>query len=259
MIEEQPGVAACAVVPMEILRAEPCAVLAMRGAADRAEPRSSRRMRGWRNSSECADGGAVAEPDLPRTSTGKVRRKAVAAWLGRSAGPQWFAFGPACEQAHLSDWLFSLIATITGEVPSGSGDAMRLAEDVHLDSLGRVQLAAAIEEKLGLPPESGWLEQVQTLGQLRRLVAAGAGASPSRAHGPVPATSPAVDVSSLGRAWWRRCIGDFRSRCSAAVAMEPGALDDSRPRGRRARSPALFYPPGPGASRSDGYASRSSN
>ena len=70
-----------------------------------------------------------------------------------------------------SDWLLALVAEITGETPPGSGDELRLAEDLHLDSLGRVQLAAAIEEKLGMPPESGLLEQVQTLGQLRRLVA----------------------------------------------------------------------------------------
>ena len=50
---------------------------------------------------------------------------------------------------------------------------MRLSDDLHLDSLGRVQLAAAIEEKLGLPPESGLVEQAQTVGQLRRLIASG--------------------------------------------------------------------------------------
>jgi long-chain acyl-CoA synthetase len=53
----------------------------------------------------------------------------------------------------------ALIAQITGESPSGAGDELRLGEDLHLDSLGRVQLAAAIEEKMGLAPESGLLEE----------------------------------------------------------------------------------------------------
>jgi len=71
-----------------------------------------------------------------------------------------------------ADWLLTLIAQITGEAPEGSGDELRLAEDLHLDSLGRAQLAAAIAERLNLVPESGLLEQVATLGELRRLLAA---------------------------------------------------------------------------------------
>jgi long-chain acyl-CoA synthetase len=112
------------------------------------------------------------EPDLPRTSTGKVRRKAVASWLAENQSTR-NGSREAQPASAPSDWLLSLIAQITGETPSGIGDDLRLAEDLHLDSLGRVQLAAAIEEKLGMPPESGFLEQVQTLGQLRHLVASG--------------------------------------------------------------------------------------
>src|SRR5579863_991372 len=174
VIEEQPGVAACAVVPVETPSGpEPCAVLAMRGPSDAApsaiEHANARlaefqRVRRWV---------LWPEPDLPRTSTGKVRRKAVASWLAENQATRNGAHGDQPAPGASSDWLLSLIAMITGETTSGSSDAMRLAEDLHLDSLGRVQLAAAIEERLGMPPESGFLEQVQTLGQLRRMVAAG--------------------------------------------------------------------------------------
>jgi long-chain acyl-CoA synthetase len=173
-IEEQPGVAACAVVAIETPSGpEPFAVLAMRGAADRAasaiEAANARladfqRVRRWT---------LWPEPDLPRTSTGKVRRKAVAEWLSNwrstevGSRPPTGAFYPS------SDWLLALVMQISGETPPGSGDGLRLAEDLHLDSLGRVQLAAAIEQKLGMPPESGLLEQVETLGDLRKLVATG--------------------------------------------------------------------------------------
>ena len=51
------------------------------------------------------------------------------------------------------------------------GDELRLTEDLHLDSLGRVQLAAAIEERLGIVPEDGMWDHVQTLGDLRRFSA----------------------------------------------------------------------------------------
>lgn len=170
-IEEQPGVAACAVVAVETPSGpEPCAVLAMRGPAEQAAQAVERanaklaefqRVRRWV---------LWPEPDLPRTSTGKVRRKSVAAWMDgvRAAAegkrPAAEAFAPS------SDWLLALIAQITGETPHGVGDELLLSEDLHLDSLGRVQLAAAIEQKLGMPPESGALEDVRTLGDLRALV-----------------------------------------------------------------------------------------
>jgi long-chain acyl-CoA synthetase len=64
-----------------------------------------------------------------------------------------------------------LIAQITGETPVGVGDELRLSEDLQLDSLGRVQLAAALEERLGTVPQGGLLERAETLGELRALVA----------------------------------------------------------------------------------------
>ena len=60
---------------------------------------------------------------------------------------------------------------ISGEAHPGVGDELHLTEDLHLDSLGRVQLAAAIEDRLGFVAEDGMLDGVQTLGELRRLVA----------------------------------------------------------------------------------------
>jgi long-chain acyl-CoA synthetase len=142
------------------------------------------------------------EPDLPRTSTGKVRRKPVAAWLARiqaaaattsntAPGEPEGAFGPS------SDWLLALIAQITSEAHPGVGDELRLTEDLHLDSLGRVQLSAAIEERLGIVEGNGLLEDVHTLGELRHLVAGaagevGEGLSPALEEPAKPSGSPAA-------------------------------------------------------------------
>ena len=181
-IEVQPGVAACAVVPMETAEgSEPCAVIAMRGSGDRAaqaiESANARladfqRLRRWV---------LWPEPDLPRTSTGKVRRKAVAEWLrnaqsastqnGATKSASNGAFAAAGAFAAKGDWLLSLIAQITGESHAGIGDELRLTEDLHLDSLGRVQLAAAIEDRLGIVTEDGMLNGAETLGDLRRMIA----------------------------------------------------------------------------------------
>jgi len=178
-IEQEPDVQACAVVAMETAAGpEPCAVLAMRGHGEQAAASAIenanrklaefQRLRHWM---------LWPEPDLPRTSTGKVRRKTVAAWLAQIqaasavSGAGDDAKARASAIAASSDWLLALIAGITGETPSGTGDELRLTEDLQLDSLGRVQLAAALEERLGVAPESGLLERAETLGELRKLVA----------------------------------------------------------------------------------------
>jgi long-chain acyl-CoA synthetase len=169
-VEQEPGVAACAVVPMETAAGtEPCAVLACYGAGEQAaaaiEGANARlaefqKLRRWV---------LWPEPDLPRGSSGKVRRKEVEAWLASiQAAAQ--AGGTSAFTAS-TDWLLTLIAQIAGEAPTGIGDELRLTEDLHLDSLGRVQLAAALEERLGLAAGNGLLEQVQTLGELRGLLA----------------------------------------------------------------------------------------
>jgi long-chain acyl-CoA synthetase len=180
-IEEQPEVAACAVVGMETPAGpEPCAVLACRGSGDGAAGAIARANAKLADFQRISRWVLWPEPDLPRTSTGKVRRKPVAAWLKQiqaaatatsnsEPGTAEGSFGPS------SDWLVALIAQITGERNFGVGDELRLNEDLHLDSLGRVQLSAAIEERLGIVEASGLLEEVQTLGELRRLVGEGLG------------------------------------------------------------------------------------
>jgi long-chain acyl-CoA synthetase len=178
-IEAQPEIAACAVVAMETPNGpEPCAVLACRGSGCNAEAAIERANAKLAEFQRISRWVLWPEPDLPRTSTGKVRRKPVAAWLAQiqaSAAPGNGApraveggFGPS------SDWLLALIGQITGETHPGVGDELRLTEDLHLDSLGRVQLSAAIEDRLGIVEGNGLLESVHTLGELRGLVA-GAG------------------------------------------------------------------------------------
>lgn len=198
VIEEQPGIAACAVVAMETPSGpEPCAVLATRGSGEHApraiETANARlaefqRIRRWV---------LYPEPDLPRTSTGKVKRKEVAAWLRRiqRAGESGHdrAFGAQ------SDWLLALIAQISGETPAGVGDELRLTEDLHLDSLGRVQLAAAIEQRLGVVSGSGLLEEVQTLGDLRKLIAGETAAGTASAEPSLQARVTAAPAGPEGR------------------------------------------------------------
>src|SRR6185312_536752 len=173
-VENEPGVTGCAVVPVETSAGpEPCAVLAIRGSKEqamRAIDNANRklaefqRIRRWM---------LWPEPDLPRTSTGKVRRKPVEEWAGRAqkeGAEAARSTAAGVEGAASGDWLLRLIQEISGEAPPGGDDSLRLSEDFHLDSLGRVQLGAALEERTGGIPGGGMLEGAETLGDLRKLV-----------------------------------------------------------------------------------------
>jgi long-chain acyl-CoA synthetase len=234
VLENQPGIAACAVVPLETPAGpEPCAVLATRGdgahiaaAVEHANARLAdfQHIRRWV---------LYPEPDLPRTSTGKVKRKEVAAWLNRMqrAGADGASTGAFDAQ---SDWLLALIAQISGETPPGIGDELRLEEDLHLDSLARVQLAAAIEQRLGVVSGSGLLEEARTLGDLRKRIA-GQAAGPESA-GPPVAPDTAEPEASEAATPARSAFAGSRPQ---AVAEEESTTAQRQP---VARAQALAAP-----------------
>jgi long-chain acyl-CoA synthetase len=80
------------------------------------------------------------DPDFPRTSSGKILRREVAAGTAPRV-------------------LTDILEKIKGKVPD--------SEDLQLDSLGRVELQAAIESQFGVEID---VSQANTLGQLRGLL-----------------------------------------------------------------------------------------
>jgi long-chain acyl-CoA synthetase len=166
----QPGVRGAAVVACEMAGgAEPVAVVLFSGkeeelqsavaAANRmlAEYQQIRRVLRW------------PEIDFPYTSTGKLVRRQVARWAcERLAGGR--QSGAAADR----DALLAMIAEVTSEaIPhadSGEIDRMRLSEDLHLDSLGRVQLQSALEQRFGLELEDDAVANLEAVGDLRALI-----------------------------------------------------------------------------------------
>jgi len=200
-LEEQPEIAASAVVPVETAAgSEACAVLVVRGsereagqAIDRANARLAdfQRVRRWL---------VWPEPDLPRTSTGKVRRKAVAEWVAsRSSGTANLPNDQSSKfrSSGGADWLYTLVSEIASEYPEG-GDDLRLSEDFHLDSLGRVQLGAALEERMTDAPKEGSVDEARTLGDLRRIVAAARVRETAVEHPGSSATNSREEESGTG-------------------------------------------------------------
>ena len=173
-VEQEPSVRGCAVVPVETANGpEPFAVLAVRGSSDQASTAVEHANERLAEFQRLLRWTVWPEPDLPRTSTGKIRRKAVAAWVAKTqAGLNGNGNGNGSHAgaATNGDWLAGVLSEVAGEMPADVNDDLRLSEDLHLDSLGRVQLGAALEERLGDLPGDGTIDRVQTLGELRELL-----------------------------------------------------------------------------------------
>ena len=107
----------------------------------------------------------VRWPDaaLPYTSTGKLIRRQVQAWACAAVRGHGAVAKP-------KEMLLEMVAEVTGETPRETGDGARLNEDLHLDSLGRVQLQSLLESRLGVEVSDDAIGQIETLGQLRGMI-----------------------------------------------------------------------------------------
>jgi long-chain acyl-CoA synthetase len=160
-LNAQPGVQASAVVPLlTTAGTEPVAVLLFRGSQEQAHEAVVAANRQLAEFQQIRQWRLWPELDLPRTSTGKVRRPKVTEWVNAQRAE---TSGGAA-----ADPLLALILSISHATAGTSGDDVRLSEDLGLDSLGRVQLQSELEQRLGLTLDDDTLERVVTLGNLRR-------------------------------------------------------------------------------------------
>jgi long-chain acyl-CoA synthetase len=112
------------------------------------------------------------EADFPRTPTSKVRKPVVKeVALARTAET------PGAAPASTRDSsLVELIASISGDrsMMTRAPDAKaNLSADLKLDSLGRVQLLGALEDRYQIELDEAALTQETTLGDLERLIHGG--------------------------------------------------------------------------------------
>jgi long-chain acyl-CoA synthetase len=165
------------------------------------------------------------ELQFPYTSTGKLIRRQVAQWACNTlAGRHDSGVSAAGEDA-----LLSLIVEVTGEpVPTTvDPNLLRLSEDLHLDSLGRVQLQSALELRFGLELEDDATASIETLADLRALVA-------HQLHGPdrlqpgISAELPAIG-SELATSAPQPAAGKRGASGKSTVSSQPAAEQHSYP------------------------------
>ena len=165
------------------------------------------------------------ELEFPYTSTGKLLRRKVTEWAcgaltGRGQG--------AGNGAAAGDAVLALIAEVTGEpVPAAAdANALRLSEDLHLDSLGRVQLQSALEQRFSVELEDDAAAGVTTVGELRGLIgrqlveSGGIGRGDGKGKGKGEMRG---SLHSGGDAASGRDDASLRGRDGAAVAGREGA------------------------------------
>jgi long-chain acyl-CoA synthetase len=103
--------------------------------------------------------------DFPRTSTGKIQRGKVAQWvLAHIANEREAASGEP------GDPLVELISHIARTTATHASDDARLDEDLHLDSLGRVQLQSELEQRFGIALDDATMASIGTIGELRQQI-----------------------------------------------------------------------------------------
>jgi long-chain acyl-CoA synthetase len=165
----QPGVRGCVVVPCETTGgAEPVAVALFSGGEQELQAAAAQANRGLAGYQQIRRVLKWPELQFPYTSSGKLLRRKVAQWACETITSQQQGRQQAAAMG--GDALVNMIAEMTGERISGEDDRLRLSEDLHLDSLGRVQLQSVLEQRLGLELEDDAIAGVETLGDLRTML-----------------------------------------------------------------------------------------
>jgi long-chain acyl-CoA synthetase len=195
-MKKQPGVRDCVVVPCQLLGGmEPVAVVisssdeaqvqqaVLNANRELADFQQIRRMFKW------------PEPQFPYTTTGKLLRRKVTSWVCQQVQDQQQPAKHSGPHSAITgtDIVLDLIAEVTGEHSPDADNKMRLTEDLHLDSLGRVQLQTALEQRLDLELPDEAFASVETLGDLRAIIGEqtvpDAPAQPDQSSPPAPASA----------------------------------------------------------------------
>jgi len=166
-LNHQPEIKASCVIGVEGPRGpEPVAALILRGenvdpaeAVNRANAQltESQRVRRWF---------VWPEPDFPRTATRKIRKPIVKeAILSKTSETSGAATATMRDSS-----LVDLIASISGDHISRPGAKATLSAGLKLDSLGRVQLLGALEDRYQVELDEAALTPDTTLGDIERMI-----------------------------------------------------------------------------------------
>ena len=169
VVQAQSGVRDCVVVGWESPRGpEPVAVVILQDRAEDANltqilSSSNRELQEFQQIRNILRWPAN---EFPRNTMGKLLRREVAAWVSQQLRNENASSTLTASQ----DPLLRLLQQVTGQGVEGLDDSAELASDLHLDSLGRMQLTMAMEEQFGVSISDAAVAGARTLADLRRLI-----------------------------------------------------------------------------------------
>jgi long-chain acyl-CoA synthetase len=250
-LNRQPEVRLSAVVGVEGPRGpEPLAVLIMHDAGsdpaavvERANQTLARHqhVRRWH---------VWPDSDFPRTPTQKVRKRDILEHFApKRNGQNGHTNGTHVESAAVKNSVLSpqhpvltpspasLIAALApragGETPASIDSTASLSTDLKLDSLGRVELLSALEDRYQIEIDEASFTAATTVGDVERIVSAGGARAEEAAQYPYPAWAQAAPVRWLRVAFYYAVVLPITSvLCWARVT--------GRERLRDLDGPALF-------------------
>jgi long-chain acyl-CoA synthetase len=112
--------------------------------------------------------------DFPRTATQKIRKQVVGQVVGSGLAPAAQTFdSPVASAAGHSNDLVEIIARISKDVPATIDPSAKLGADLKLDSLGRVELLSALEDRYQLEIDEAAFTDATTLAEVVKIIREG--------------------------------------------------------------------------------------
>ncbi len=167
------------------------------------------------------------DEDFPRTSsTFKVKRRLVAdAIAAQAAGVDRAADPGPGQGTESASSVEAMLGKITRVDPSELKDELRLAEDLGLSSLDRIELMGDLEDARGIRIDEERFARIGTLGELRGFLGAAAKAASMRQ--PRKKTPPAAPTAESGQ---RGSPGEAPIETSPhAQSPPPGGASEESP------------------------------
>ncbi|HYN85457.1 MAG TPA: AMP-binding protein [Pyrinomonadaceae bacterium] len=191
-LARQTEVRLCTVVRVEGVRGdEPLAVLILKDEKADAARAVERANEGLARHQQIRRWAVWPEQDFPRTPTRKVRKRDVVARLkadgvidGEDAGANAFAGGASRPAGRGLEPVISSLVTRHSSLPLDS--SAKLSTDLKLDSLARVELLSAIEDRYQIELDEAAFTAATTVGDIEKIVREGAAASDAPARYPYP-------------------------------------------------------------------------
>ena len=105
-----------------------------------------------------------ADSEFPLTATQKILKREVAAIVARETGRNGGS-------PHSSNFVVSEASRISGtELLSGNATLLKLTTDLKLDSLGRIELLSALEDKYQIDIDEGVFTEATTVGDVENIL-----------------------------------------------------------------------------------------